>query len=75
MSSSTGRTPLSHLPQLAKLDLDDKQRAMTLGEWMQMKAEKAAIEMRLDGEEQLADLENQLRLGRMAIERRLRGRA
>ncbi|CDW99041.1 hypothetical protein [Sporisorium scitamineum] len=75
MSSSTGRTPLTHLPQLTKLDIDDTQRAMTLGEWMQMKAEQAAMEMRMDGEAQLADLENQLRIGRMAIERRLRGRA
>ncbi|TKY89052.1 hypothetical protein EX895_001583 [Sporisorium graminicola] len=75
MASSTGRTPLSHLPQLTKLELDDSQKGLTLGEWMQMKADTAAIEMRLDGEAQLADLENQLRIGRMAIERRLRGRA
>ncbi len=70
-----GRSPLSHLPQLTSLDLDDAQRAMTLGEWLQAKAEAAAIEMRAEGEAQLADLENQFRAGRGAMERRLRGRA
>uniref|UniRef100_V5EZ06 BIR-domain-containing protein n=1 Tax=Kalmanozyma brasiliensis (strain GHG001) TaxID=1365824 RepID=V5EZ06_KALBG len=75
MAPSTGRSPLSHLPQLSKLDLDDSQRAMTLGEWLQAKAEAAAIEMRAEGEAQLADLENQFRTGRVTMERRLRGRA
>lgn len=75
MSLSTGRTPLWHLPQLATLNLDESQRRMTLGDWLQMKADAAALEMRAEGEAQLEDLENQLRIGRIAIERRLRGRA
>ena len=74
-SSHTGRAPLSQLPQLATLELDEAQRSMTLGEWLQMKAEAAADEMREAGEAQLADLENQVRAGRATIERRLRGRA
>ncbi|SPO28815.1 uncharacterized protein UTRI_05128_B [Ustilago trichophora] len=74
-ASSTVRTPLSQLPQLTTLDLDESQRAMTLGEWLQMKAEAAAQEMREAGEAQLAEFENQLRLNRGVIERRLRGRA
>ncbi|SAM83887.1 uncharacterized protein UBRO_06190 [Ustilago bromivora] len=76
-SSPRPRTscPLSQLPQLPRLDLDEAQRAMTLGEWLQMKAEAAAQEMRDQGEAGLAELDKSVRLGRIEMERRLRGRA
>lgn len=67
------RSPLSQLPQLTRLDLDASQRGMALGDWLQAKAEAAAREMREQGEAQLADLENQLRVNRVEMERRLRG--
>ncbi|UTT90514.1 hypothetical protein NDA17_005343 [Ustilago hordei] len=76
-SSPRPRTscPLSQLPQLPRLDLDEAQRAMTLGEWLQMKAEAAAQEMRDQGEAGLTELDKNVRLGRIEMERRLRGRA
>ncbi|SNX86334.1 uncharacterized protein MEPE_05043 [Melanopsichium pennsylvanicum] len=73
LSSGNGRIPLSQLEQLSTLEVDESERAMTLGEWLQMKAQASALEMRVEGEAQLADLENELRLGRNIIETRLRG--
>lgn len=69
----TSRAPLSQLSQLDTLQLDDKQRSMTLGLWLQFKADAAAQEMRQSGLAQLQDLENQMQAGRAAVERALRG--
>ncbi|KAJ9474674.1 Protein BIR1 [Pseudozyma hubeiensis] len=74
-STAAGRTPLANITQLSSLNLDAAQRSMTVGEWLQAKAEEAAREMRAEGEAQLAELEKQLRSGRVDVERVLRGRA
>ncbi len=44
---------------------------MTLGEWLQMKADAAAQEMREQGEAQLRDTENRFREARRELERRV----
>ncbi|GAC98224.1 hypothetical protein PHSY_005813 [Pseudozyma hubeiensis SY62] len=74
-STAAGRTPLANITQLSSLNLDAAQRTMTVGEWLQAKAEEAAREMRAEGEAHLVELEKQLRSGRIDVERVLRGRA
>ncbi|PWZ01183.1 hypothetical protein BCV70DRAFT_199543 [Testicularia cyperi] len=69
------RTPLAQLSQLSELRLDDKDRKLSLGHWLQLQADKAAAEMRVKGSNDLEDLENQLASARIAVERALRGRS
>ncbi|KAI3475473.1 hypothetical protein L1887_63097 [Cichorium endivia] len=60
---------------LAALDLDDTQRALTLGAWLQAHADAAAREMRAAAQAELAQLEAGFLRARGEMERTLRGRA
>ena len=66
---------VSSLAQLAALDLDESQRALTLGAWLHAHADAAAREMRAAAHAQLAQLEANFVVARGDMERTLRGRA
>ncbi|KAN0061870.1 hypothetical protein ACQY0O_005864 [Thecaphora frezii] len=67
------RSPLTQLAMLDQLELSEAERGMTLGQWLQLKADEAAEEMRREGERQIQDLERRMAQGRTTIERTLRG--
>ncbi|ETS64606.1 chromosome segregation protein [Moesziomyces aphidis] len=74
-SSPAAAPGVSSLAQLAALDLDDTQRALTLGAWLQAHADAAAREMRAAAQAELAQLEAGALRARGEMERTLRGRA
>ncbi|GAK68338.1 uncharacterized protein PAN0_070c6583 [Moesziomyces antarcticus] len=74
-SSPAAAPGVSSLSQLAALDLDDTQRALTLGAWLQAHADAAAREMRAAAQAELAQLEAGFLRARGEMERTLRGRA
>ena len=73
-SSSPVRSPLTQLKLLNNLQISDKERSMTLGQWLQYKADEAASEMKVQGEVQIQDLQKRMAEGRQTIEKTLLNR-
>ncbi|PWN54126.1 BIR-domain-containing protein [Violaceomyces palustris] len=62
------------LEKLTNLELDERQRSMTLDEWLNEMAAQACREMTIRGEREIEELERRMEQGRSAIERTLRGK-